>query len=243
METARHLFDGVVRFLRHGGLWWGVGISVGAAVLTLVARRRRGRRLAGRSLQGGRSHRRRSGALRPHARAGFVGKNLAGVVLVLLGAIMAVPGVPGQGLLTCSSVSRCSASRASGGSSGASFGCRRSSAPSTGCARGSRGRRWRSTDGGGRSLRAAGDRLCALEQSAPRRQLADHRLGLGAAVRDGAVRAADPGRGAPLHLRQQPRRRLRRVRRRRHPLRVRRLAGGRGGAERRCRAARPVSTR
>ena len=36
METARHLFDGVVRFLRHGGLWWGVGISVGAAALTLL---------------------------------------------------------------------------------------------------------------------------------------------------------------------------------------------------------------
>jgi hypothetical protein len=30
----------------------------------------------------------------------LVGKNLAGVVLVLLGLIMALPGVPGQGLLT-----------------------------------------------------------------------------------------------------------------------------------------------
>ena len=29
-----------------------------------------------------------------------VGKNLLGVVLVLVGAIMALPGVPGQGLLT-----------------------------------------------------------------------------------------------------------------------------------------------
>jgi hypothetical protein len=29
-----------------------------------------------------------------------VGKNLAGLVLVLLGAVMALPGVPGQGFLT-----------------------------------------------------------------------------------------------------------------------------------------------
>ena len=31
---------------------------------------------------------------------GLVAKNLAGVLLVLLGLIMAIPGVPGQGLLT-----------------------------------------------------------------------------------------------------------------------------------------------
>ena len=32
--------------------------------------------------------------------AGVVGKNLAGFVLVILGIIMSLPGVPGQGLLT-----------------------------------------------------------------------------------------------------------------------------------------------
>jgi hypothetical protein len=32
--------------------------------------------------------------------AGLVGKNLAGFVLVILGVIMSLPGVPGQGLLT-----------------------------------------------------------------------------------------------------------------------------------------------
>jgi hypothetical protein len=31
---------------------------------------------------------------------GLVAKNLGGLVLVLLGLIMAIPGVPGQGLLT-----------------------------------------------------------------------------------------------------------------------------------------------
>lgn len=100
METARHLFDGVVRFLRHGGLWWGVGISVGAAALTLLlgavvvvgwpVDRFKGEG----PTDGGQA---RSGFV--HALAS-VGRNLAGGVLVLLGAIMAVPGVPGQGLLT-----------------------------------------------------------------------------------------------------------------------------------------------
>lgn len=32
--------------------------------------------------------------------AGIVGKNLAGVLLVALGIVMSLPGVPGQGLLT-----------------------------------------------------------------------------------------------------------------------------------------------
>ena len=30
----------------------------------------------------------------------MVGKNLAGAVLVLLGLVMALPGIPGQGILT-----------------------------------------------------------------------------------------------------------------------------------------------
>jgi hypothetical protein len=32
--------------------------------------------------------------------AGVIGKNLLGVVLVLLGIVMSIPGVPGQGVLT-----------------------------------------------------------------------------------------------------------------------------------------------
>jgi hypothetical protein len=100
METAKHLFHLVVRFLKKGGLWWGLAISVGAAVLTLVlatvivvgwpADRFKGE---GPTDVG----RERHFVLRALA---IVGKNLAGAVLVLLGLIMAIPGVPGQGLLT-----------------------------------------------------------------------------------------------------------------------------------------------
>src|SRR5688500_20051696 len=32
--------------------------------------------------------------------AGIIGKNLAGVVLVVLGAVMSMPGIPGPGLVT-----------------------------------------------------------------------------------------------------------------------------------------------
>ena len=100
MEIAKHLFDVVVHFLKKGGLWWGVAISVGAAVLTLAlatvivvgwpADRFKGE---GPTDVG----RHRHVVIRAFA---LVGKNLAGVVLVLLGLIMALPGVPGQGLLT-----------------------------------------------------------------------------------------------------------------------------------------------
>jgi hypothetical protein len=38
---------------------------------------------------------------RPAARwAGLIGKNALGVVLVLLGILMSIPGIPGQGILT-----------------------------------------------------------------------------------------------------------------------------------------------
>ena len=100
METARHLFEVVVHFLKKGGLWWGVAISVGAAVVTLAlatavvvawpADRFKGE---GPTETG----RHRHVILRGLA---FVGRNLAGAVLVVLGLIMALPGVPGQGLLT-----------------------------------------------------------------------------------------------------------------------------------------------
>ena len=32
--------------------------------------------------------------------AGFIGKNALGIILVLLGILMSIPGVPGQGILT-----------------------------------------------------------------------------------------------------------------------------------------------
>jgi hypothetical protein len=100
VETAKHLFDVVVHFLKNGGLWWGLAISVGAAIVTLAlatvivvgwpADRFKGE---GPTDVG----RHRHVVIRAFA---LVGKNLAGVLLVLLGLIMALPGVPGQGLLT-----------------------------------------------------------------------------------------------------------------------------------------------
>jgi hypothetical protein len=100
MEIAMRVLAWVERFLKRGGLWWGIGISVGLAVLSLAlatavvvgwpADRFKGE---GPTLVGRDRH--------PVIRAlGFVARNLAGAVLVILGAIMAVPGVPGQGLLT-----------------------------------------------------------------------------------------------------------------------------------------------
>ena len=100
LKTAKHLFDQVVHFLKMGGLWWGLAISVGAAVITLAlatvivvgwpADRFKGE---GPTEVG----RQRHVIIRAFA---MVAKNVAGAVLVLLGLIMAVPGVPGQGLLT-----------------------------------------------------------------------------------------------------------------------------------------------
>jgi hypothetical protein len=82
-----------------GGLWWGLSISVGLAVASLA--------IAVFVIVGWSPDRFRRGApsfLATHPPVlrliGRVGKNLAGVVLVLLGAIMALPGVPGQGILT-----------------------------------------------------------------------------------------------------------------------------------------------
>ncbi len=100
METAKRLAVAVERFLKRGGVWWGVGISVGLAVLSIAlvtvivvgwsADRFKGE---GPTEVGRDQH--------PIVRGlAAVGRNLLGVVLVVLGAIMAVPGVPGQGLLT-----------------------------------------------------------------------------------------------------------------------------------------------
>jgi hypothetical protein len=100
METAKHLFEVVVHFLKTGGLWWGLGISVGAAALTLV--------LATVVVVGWPADRFKGEGptevgLHRHViirGLGLLTKNLAGGLLVVLGLIMALPGVPGQGLLT-----------------------------------------------------------------------------------------------------------------------------------------------
>ena len=98
--TVEHLLAWVKGFLKNGGLWWSIGISVGLAVLSLAlatvvvigwpADRFKGE---------GPTHHGKDAHVIVRA-VGFVARNLAGLVMIILGAIMAVPGVPGQGLLT-----------------------------------------------------------------------------------------------------------------------------------------------
>jgi hypothetical protein len=85
--------------LKAAGLWWGLAISavlfVGSLVLVTVV-----------VVSWSTDHFKRDGRpfwedRHPLVRAsGYFLKNLAGLVLVALGIIMALPGVPGQGLLT-----------------------------------------------------------------------------------------------------------------------------------------------
>jgi hypothetical protein len=84
--------------LSKGGLWVGIGISAGLAVgsialVVVVVINWRADHFRhwppGASPPGAPEH--------PLA---TVAKNMAGVVLVLLGLVMALPGIPGQGILT-----------------------------------------------------------------------------------------------------------------------------------------------
>src|SRR4051812_21645766 len=87
-------------FFEKDGLWWGVGISVAAAVVSLVVAAAvvigwspDHFREVGRAPLRERSH--------PVVRVlALVGKNVAGAVLLVLGLVMALPGIPGQGILT-----------------------------------------------------------------------------------------------------------------------------------------------
>jgi hypothetical protein len=100
METTGHIYDPVVRFLKSGGFWWSAGISIAAAVASFavagfIVVRWPADRFKGEGPTG--SGRERHPIVRALA---ILGKNAAGVVLVLLGLVMSIPGVPGQGLLT-----------------------------------------------------------------------------------------------------------------------------------------------
>jgi hypothetical protein len=99
-EWFRPLIARIVAASKSGGLWWGVGISLALAVASLaiavavVVTWSPERFKLG---HGARFLEARHPALRALAR---VAKNLAGLVLLLLGFVMALPGVPGQGILT-----------------------------------------------------------------------------------------------------------------------------------------------
>jgi hypothetical protein len=99
-DWLRHLATRIGEAGKSGGLWLGIGVSVGLALVSLA--------IAVAVVVGWPADRFRPqggaplwASSHPLVRAlGHAGKNLAGVVLLLLGFVMALPGVPGQGILT-----------------------------------------------------------------------------------------------------------------------------------------------
>src|SRR5262245_15200024 len=86
--------------LGSGGVWWSIGVSAFLAVGSLAL---------GTAIVVGWSsdHFKRGKPVRfwdgrhPAIRAlGLFAKNAAGVILVVVGLVMALPGIPGQGILT-----------------------------------------------------------------------------------------------------------------------------------------------
>ena len=88
----------LARLLASGGLWWGLGISAALAVGSLA--------LATAVVVAWPADRFGSGDGKPSTAhpilrvLGVAAKNLAGLVLLVLGLVMALPGIPGQGVLT-----------------------------------------------------------------------------------------------------------------------------------------------
>ncbi|MDB4981259.1 MAG: uncharacterized protein JWM82_2011 [Myxococcales bacterium] len=100
LDGLRALVARLAHAAEGAGLWWGVAISLGLAVASLVV-------AAGVVLSWPAGHFAATGRSgfwshrpAPLRVLGLVGKNLVGVVMILLGFVMALPGVPGQGLLT-----------------------------------------------------------------------------------------------------------------------------------------------
>jgi hypothetical protein len=99
-DRLHRLFETVMSLLRRGGLWWGLAISAGAAVISFVA-------VVAIVISWAPDRFKAEADMAPTVRRPLIlhvllviVKNLGGAVLVGLGLIMAVPGVPGQGLLT-----------------------------------------------------------------------------------------------------------------------------------------------
>jgi hypothetical protein len=97
-EFVTHLIEAIGRLLQRGGLWLGIGISLGLAAGSVllagavVVRWPPDHFVRDRSADDANQH--------PVARAlALVAKNLLGGFVILLGLVMALPGVPGQGLL------------------------------------------------------------------------------------------------------------------------------------------------
>jgi hypothetical protein len=99
-DWLRHLAAWLADVVKSGGLWLALALSVGLGVVSLV--------LAGAVVVTWPPDRFKPGAqtkfMEEHHTAVRVlahfGKNVAGVVLFFIGVILALPGVPGQGVLT-----------------------------------------------------------------------------------------------------------------------------------------------
>jgi hypothetical protein len=97
VDWVRHELARLGHFLAHGGVWWGLGLSAVMAIGSLA--------LATAVVVGWPPNRFTHGPPPGHKHVviralGLVAKNLLGIFLVLIGAVMALPGVPGQGILT-----------------------------------------------------------------------------------------------------------------------------------------------
>jgi hypothetical protein len=98
--SVRSAIEWLQRSLTGAGLWWGVAVSavlffasLALAVTIVISWPPDHFKLVDPPPFWAHRH--------PVVRAvGYVAKNLAGVLLILLGIVMAVPGVPGQGFLT-----------------------------------------------------------------------------------------------------------------------------------------------
>ena len=95
----RHVIDELAAVLKKGGLWWGLVLSVVLAVGSLAL-------ATAVVVAWPADHFKHDRTRLPDMRhpviiaLGLVGKNLAGIVLFVLGLVMALPGIPGQGILT-----------------------------------------------------------------------------------------------------------------------------------------------
>lgn len=86
------------KLLQQGGLWWGIGLSVALAIgsvalaVTIIVRWPADHFVRDYA----------AGAAKQHVvmrTLALIAKNVLGGVVVLLGFVMALPGIPGQGLL------------------------------------------------------------------------------------------------------------------------------------------------
>jgi hypothetical protein len=100
LSALRDFMARVAYAAKDAGIWWGIAISLALALVSLaIAAAVVVTWPADQFKAGVRSGfwSRRSPAVRV---LGIAGKNLGGVILVLVGLVMSLPGIPGQGILT-----------------------------------------------------------------------------------------------------------------------------------------------